>query len=45
MIPQHDGNMAVVGILYGVSLICTVLAFFMLSSSEAVGLYFKKDSD
>lgn len=43
MIPQHDGNLAVVGILYGVSLICTVLAFFMLSSSEAVGLYFKKD--
>ena len=45
MIPQHKGSMALVGILYGVSLICTVLAFFMLSSSEAVGLYFKKDSD
>ncbi len=45
MIPQHDGNLAIVGFLYGVSLICTVLAFFMLSSSEAVGLYFKKDID
>ena len=43
MIPQHKGSLALVGILYGISLICTVLAFFMLSASEAVGLYFKKD--
>lgn len=45
MIPQHKGSLALVGILYAVSLICTVAVFFMLSASEAVGLYFKKDSD
>ncbi len=45
MIPQHKGSLALAGVLYGVSLICTVVVFFMLSASEAVGLYFKKDKD
>lgn len=45
MIPQHKGSLALVGLLYAVSLICTIVVFFMLSASEAVGLYFKKDKD
>lgn len=42
MIPQHEGSLALVGILYAVSLACTVVVFFMLAGSEAVGQYFKK---
>lgn len=45
MIPQHKGSLALVGILYAISLICTIVVFFMLSASEAVGLYFNKDKD
>lgn len=45
MIPQHKGSLALVGLLYAVSLICTIVVFFMLSASEAVGLYFKKDKN
>lgn len=42
MIPQHSGSLALAGILYAVSLGCTVAVFFMLAGSEAVGQYFKK---
>ncbi|MBD5159539.1 MAG: ABC transporter permease [Ruminococcus sp.] len=42
MIPQHNGNLALAGILYGVSIGCTVAVIVMLSASEAVGLYFKQ---
>lgn len=42
MIPQHEGSLALVGILYAVSLGCTVAVFFMLAGSEAVGQYFNK---
>lgn len=45
MIPQHKGSIALVGALYAVSLICTIVVFFMLSASEAVGLFFKKDKN
>lgn len=45
MIPQHKGSLALVGVLYAVSLICTIVVFFMLSASEAVGLYFQKDKN
>ncbi len=43
MIPQHEGSKPLAIILYAVSLICTVAAFFMLNSSEEVGLFFKKN--
>ncbi|NLT09803.1 MAG: ABC transporter permease [Ruminococcus sp.] len=43
MIPQHEGSMVLVGILYAVALICTVVVFFMLSGSEAIGQFFKKE--
>ncbi|MDE6035863.1 MAG: ABC transporter permease [Ruminococcus sp.] len=42
MIPQHNGSLALAGILYGVSIGCTVAVIVMLSASEAVGLYFKQ---
>lgn len=42
MIPQHEGSLALAGILYAVSLACTVVVFFMLAGSEAVAQYFKK---
>ena len=42
MIPQHEGSMGLVCVLYAVSLICTIGVIVMLSASEAVGLYFKK---
>lgn len=43
MIPQHEGSLGLTITLYVVSLLCTVVVFFMLSGSEAVGLYFKKN--
>ena len=42
MIPQHNGSMALAGILYAISIGCTAAVFITLSASEAVGLYFKK---
>lgn len=42
MIPQHEGSLALVGILYGVSLVCTVAVFAGLSAIESVGLFFNK---
>lgn len=42
MIPQHNGSLALAGILYGVSIGCTIAVIVMLSASEAVGLYFKR---
>ena len=43
LIPQHDGSMTLVVLLYAVSLICTVAVFFTLSSNECVGQRFKKE--
>lgn len=42
MIPQHNGSLALAGILYAVSIGCTIAVIVMLSASEAVGLYFKQ---
>lgn len=42
MIPQHNGSLVLAGILYVISIGCTVAEIIMLSASEAVGLYFKK---
>ncbi len=42
MIPQHNGSMSLAGILYAISIGCTVAVFIILSASETVGLYFKK---
>ena len=42
MIPQHTGSLALAGILYAVSIGCTIAVIVMLSASEAVGLYFKR---
>ena len=44
MIPQHNGNLGLVGLLYGLSLIASIAVIFMLSGSEAVGQYFKRNS-
>lgn len=43
MIPQHNGSPALAGILYVISIGCTITSIVMLSASEAVGLYFKKN--
>lgn len=42
MIPQHNGSLALAGILYAISIGCTIAVIVMLSASEAVGLYFKR---
>lgn len=42
MLPQHKGSMVIAGVLYAVSLICTLAVFITLSASENVGLFFKK---
>lgn len=43
MINQHKGSTGLAVLLYVISLALTVVVFFLLSGSEAVGLYFKKD--
>ena len=43
MLPQHNGSLALAGILYVISIGCTITSIVMLSASEAVGLYFKKN--
>ncbi|MDD7515977.1 ABC transporter permease [Ruminococcus flavefaciens] len=43
MINQHKGNTGLAVALYAVSLALTIVVFFMLSGSEAVGLFFKKN--
>lgn len=42
MISQHNGSLGLVGALYGVSLVCTIAVFVMLSASEALGEFYKK---
>ena len=42
MIPQHNGKVWLIGLLYAVGLIGGIAVFVTLSASEAVGLYFKK---
>ncbi len=43
MIPQHEGSMGLVVVLYAVSLICTLSVFISMSALEPVALYFKKE--
>jgi uncharacterized membrane protein len=43
MIPQHEGNLGLVGVLYAVSLICTIAVIVGLSAIESVGLFFNKN--
>lgn len=43
MIPQHEGSMALVCILYAVSIICSIAVFVSLAAIEPVALYFKKE--
>ena len=42
MIPQHNGSIGLVALLYAVSLICTVAVFVVLSGSECVGQFLSK---
>lgn len=42
MISQHEGSLGLTGILYGISLVCTIAVFVMLSASEALGEFYKK---
>ncbi len=44
MIPQHNGNLALIIGLYVLSLAATIAVFFMMTGSEAVGAYFSKGS-
>lgn len=43
MISQHNGSLALLIVLYAVSFIGTAVAFFFMTGSEEVGLYFKKE--
>ena len=43
MIPQHEGNLGIVGVLYAVALICTVGVIVGLSAIESVGIYFNRN--
>ncbi|MBR6967831.1 MAG: ABC transporter permease [Ruminococcus sp.] len=45
MVPQHKGSLALAGVLYAVTLGCTVVCFFLLCGSEAVGNYFNRNKD
>ncbi|MBP3309455.1 MAG: ABC transporter permease [Ruminococcus sp.] len=45
MIPQHNGNKALIVVLYAAALICTVVVFATLCGSECVGQFFKKDKN
>lgn len=45
MIPQHKGSMALTVLLYAISMGGTVVTFFMLSGSEAVGKYFTRNDN
>ncbi|MBO4877011.1 MAG: ABC transporter permease [Ruminococcus sp.] len=44
MIPQYEGNLVLVILLYAVALLGTIGVIVMLSASEAVGAYFSKNS-
>lgn len=43
MIPQHEGSLVLVVLLYAVALVCTAGVFFTLSANECVALRFKND--
>lgn len=43
MIPQHEGSMALIILLYAISILCTIGVFVSLSALESVALYFKKE--
>ena len=45
MIPQHKGNLGLVALLYGATLACTVVCFFLLCGSEHVGNFFNRNKD
>ncbi len=42
MIPQHEGSMGLVIVLYVVAFVCTVGVFVTLSASECVGAFFNR---
>jgi len=44
MIPQHNGSMALVVLLYVISIAGTIGVLVMISASEAVGAYFSKSN-
>ena len=44
MIPQYQGNMALVILVFAISFLGTLGVIIMLSASEAVGAYFSKNS-
>ena len=43
MIPQHEGSMAKIVLLYAIALVSTVAVFFGLAGNESVGLFFKRN--
>lgn len=45
MIPQHNGSLGLVALLYAISLICTIAFIAVLSGSECIGQYFSKFSN
>lgn len=45
MIPQHNGSMGLVVLLYAVALIGTIAVFVLLSASECIGQFFKKSKN
>lgn len=43
MIPQHEGSLGIVVVLFAISIGCTIAVFAGLSGLEAVGLYFNRN--
>ncbi len=44
MIPQHEGSMGKIVLLYAIAIVSTVLVFFGLAGNESVGLYFNRNN-
>ena len=44
MIPQHEGSMGKIVVLYAIAIVSTVLVFFGLAGNESVGLYFNRNN-
>ncbi len=45
LIPQHEGSMGLVILLYAAALICSIAVFATLAGSECLGEYFKKNKN
>ena len=43
MIPQHEGSMVKIVLLYAIALVSTIAVFFGLAGNESVGLFFKRN--